>query len=58
MYSIPKLCTQNNLPNTTKGENKYFFYQITLKFHIYTLPHFMSNQKKAIESLLSRKRKI
>ena len=25
-YSIPKLCIQNNLPNTTKYENKYFFY--------------------------------
>ena len=26
MYSIPKLYIQNNLSNTTNGENKYFFY--------------------------------
>ena len=24
MYSIPKLYIKNNLPNTTKCENKYF----------------------------------
>ena len=26
MYSIPKLCIQKNLPNTTNCENKWFFY--------------------------------
>ena len=32
MYSIPKLCIQNNLPNTIKYENKYFYLYSNLGF--------------------------
>ena len=32
IYSIPKLCIQNNLPNTTKYENKCFFLYLNSKF--------------------------
>ena len=32
MYSIPKLYIQNNLPNTTKYENKLFFLYSNLGF--------------------------
>ena len=32
MYSIPKLCIQNNLANTTKYENEYFFLYSNSRF--------------------------
>ena len=32
IYSIPILCIQNNLSNTTKCENKYFFLYSNLEF--------------------------
>ena len=32
MYSIPKLCIQKNLPNTTNCENKWFFLYPNLGF--------------------------